>query len=407
MFNILTLNHISERIFDELPPSGFAVSDGLADPDAILVRSASMLDRPLNAGLLAVARAGAGYNNIPISRCSEAGVVVFNTPGANANAVSELTLAGMLLSSRRIAEGIGWLRELKEEGVSDLAGRVEKDKADFAGPELSGKKLGVIGLGAVGVLVANACEALGMAVSGYDPYMSVDAAWGLSRRVERAASLSSLLSGSDYITLHVPQTESTRGWFDGAMLAQVRRGARLLNFSRGGIVDDAAVLASLRDGRLARYVTDFPSAELVGAEGAIVMPHLGASTPEAEDNCAAMAARQLRDYLENGIVSNSVNLPDCNIGPAWGARLTVINRNVPNVVGPITTALAGLGMNIANMLNKSRDDYAYNIIDLDGPAPAGALASGALPSETLTLAANRIAGMNGVIRVRVIDGKRH
>jgi D-3-phosphoglycerate dehydrogenase len=399
MFKILTLNHISERIFDELPPSDFTVTDYSKDPDGILVRSASMLDRPLSGKLLAVARAGAGYNNIPVSRCSEAGIVVFNTPGANANAVSELTLAGLLLSSRRIVEGVNWIRKLKAKDVPDLPARVEKGKADFAGPELAGKKLGVIGLGAVGVLVANACEALGMAVAGYDPYLSVDAAWGLSRRVAHATSLSGLLGESDYITLHVPLTDATRGWFDGTMLNQVKRGARLLNFSRGEIVDNSAVLASLRDGRLARYVTDFPSDDLVGAEGVIVLPHLGASTPEAEDNCAVMAARQLREYLENGVVTNSVNLPDCNIGPAWGTRLTVINRNIPNVVGPITTALAGLGMNIANMLNKSKGDYAYNIIDLDtGPSEAPA-------SEALAPVAEKIAGMNGVIRVRVIDGK--
>ncbi|MDR1649407.1 MAG: phosphoglycerate dehydrogenase [Synergistaceae bacterium] len=400
MFDILILNRISERIFEELPPSGFTVTDNSKDPDGILVRSATMLDRPFSARLLAVARAGAGYNNIPVSRCSEAGIVVFNTPGANANAVSELTLAGLLLSSRRIVEGVNWIRKLKAKGVSGLAVRVEKDKADFAGPELAGKKLGVIGLGAVGVLVANACEALGMAVAGYDPYLSVDAAWGLSRRVSRATSLSGLLAESDYITLHVPLTDATRCWFGETMLNQVKRGARLLNFSRGEIVDDPAALASLRDGRLARYVTDFPSDELVGAEGVIVLPHLGASTPEAEDNCAVMAARQLRNYLESGVVANSVNLPDCDIGPAWGARLTVINRNVPNVVGPITTALAGLGMNIANMLNKSKGDYAYNIIDLDDPGSAGVPAS-----EALASAVEKIAGINGVIRVRVIDGK--
>jgi D-3-phosphoglycerate dehydrogenase len=405
MFDILTLNHISESAFDELPPSGFAVSDDLSDPDGILLRSASMLDRPMNARLLAVARAGVGYNNIPVSRCSEAGVVVFNTPGANANAVMELTLAGLLLSSRRIVEGIEWTRGLK--GVSDMEERVEKGKADFAGPELAGKKLGVIGLGAVGVLVANACEALGMEVAGYDPYLSVDAAWGLSRNVARAASLNGLLGGSDYVTLHVPLIEATKGWFGEAMLARMKREARLINFSRGGIVDNPAVLASLRSGRLARYVTDFPADELVGAEGVIVLPHLGASTPEAENNCAAMAARQLKNYLENGTVSNSVNLPDCSIGPVLGARLTVINRNVPNVVGPITTALAGAGMNIANMLNKSKGDYAYNIIDVD--SPGGDLPAGALPpaaSAALASVADKIAGIDGVIRVRIIEGER-
>ena len=390
MFNILTLNHISQRAFDELPSSGFVVSDDFTDPEGILLRSASMLDRPMNTGLLAVARAGAGYNNIPVSRCSEAGIVVFNTPGANANAVKELTLAGLLLSSRKIVEGINWVHELA--GSSDVAARVEEGKAGFIGPELAGKKLGVVGLGAVGVLVANACEALDMRVSGYDPYLSVDAAWGLSRNVARAVSLQELLSESDYVTLHVPLIDATRKWFDGAILSQMKRGARLLNFSRGEVVDNGAVLEALQNRRLNRYVTDFPSKEILGAEGVLVLPHLGASTPEAEDNCAIMAARQLRNYLEDGIVSNSVNLPDCSIGPARGPRLTVINRNIPNVVGPLTTALANAEMNIANMLNKSKEDYAYNIIDLDGPCPPSALAS----------VADKISGMNGVVRVRII-----
>jgi D-3-phosphoglycerate dehydrogenase len=390
MFNILILNHISQRAFDELPSPGFVVSDDFADPDGILLRSASMLNRPMNAGLLAVARAGAGYNNIPVSRCSEAGIVVFNTPGANANAVKELTLAGLLLSSRKIVEGINWVRELRES--SDVAARVEEGKAGFIGPELSGKKLGVVGLGAVGVLVANACEALDMKVSGYDPYLSVDAAWGLSRNVARAVDLQELLSESDYVTLHVPLIDATRKWFDGATLSQMKRGARLLNFSRGEVVDNGAVLEALQSGRLSRYVTDFPAEEIVGVEGVLVLPHLGASTPEAEDNCSIMAARQLRNYLEDGIVSNSVNLPDCSIGPARGPRLTVINRNIPNVVGPLTTALASAGMNIANMLNKSKGDYAYNIIDLDDPCSPSVLAP----------VADQIAGMNGVVRVRII-----
>ena len=308
IFHILTLNHISERAFKELPPSRFAVSDGFADPDGILLRSASMLDRPINPRLLAVARAGTGYNNIPVARHSEAGVVVFNTPGANANAVKELPLAGLLLSSRKIVEGINWVRELKKN--SGITHGIEDGKAEFIGPELSGKKLGIVGLGSVGVLVANACEALGMSVSGYDPYVSVDAAWGLSRNVTRAITLYELLGGSDYVTLHVPLTPATQGWFNGAVLAQMKPGARLLNFSRDGIVDSAAVLEVLQSGRLARYVTDFPTEALVGAEGVLALPHLGASTPEAEDNCAVMAIRQLRNYLENGVISNSVNLPD-------------------------------------------------------------------------------------------------
>ncbi|MDR1874389.1 MAG: phosphoglycerate dehydrogenase [Synergistaceae bacterium] len=388
MFNILTLNSIARRGLNELPPAGFTIADDLPAPDGILVRSASMLDAPMNDALLAIARAGAGYNNIPVARCSEAGVVVFNTPGANANAVRELTLAGLLLSSRKIVEGVNWTRELK--GVADLAGRVEKRKADFAGPELAGKRLGVVGLGAVGVEVANACKALGMTVVGYDPYLSVDAAWALSRSVIRAVDLNGLLGSSDYVTLHIPLMDATRGMMNGDMLGRMKKGARLLNFSRGEIVDDAAVLEALRTGRLSCYVTDFPTDDLVGAEGALVLPHLGASTPEAEENCAVMAARQLKDYLENGNIRNSVNLPDCDSGPVSRPRVTVINRNVPNVVGPITTALASAGMNIDHMLNKSRGDYAYNIIDVDSPCSAATLGA--------------IAGINGVIRVRLIEG---
>ncbi|MDR3230370.1 MAG: phosphoglycerate dehydrogenase [Synergistaceae bacterium] len=389
MFNVLTLNSISGYGLKELSPSGFTVANDVPDPDGILVRSASMLDMDLNPALLAIARAGAGYNNIPVARCSEAGIVVFNTPGANANAVRELTLAGLLLSSRKIVEGADWIRSLKD--APDLAARVEKGKANFVGPELSGKKLGIIGLGAVGVLVANACEALGMLVAGYDPYLSVDAAWALSHNVARAAALDELLGDCDYVSLHVPLTDTTRGAFDDKILARMKAGSRLLNFSRGEIVDNAAVLAALRSGHLSRYVTDFPTEELVGEDGVLALPHLGASTPEAEDNCAAMAARQLKNYLENGNIRNSVNLPDCDIGPAVKPRITIINRNVPNVVGPITTALAKVGMNIANMLNKSRGDYACNIIDLDSPCPP----------ETL----GEIAGISGIIRVRLIDGK--
>ncbi|MDR2529080.1 MAG: phosphoglycerate dehydrogenase [Synergistaceae bacterium] len=389
MFHILTLNSISKRGLAELPAAAFTVADDVRDPDAILVRSASMLNAPLSPGLWAIARAGAGHNNIPVSRCSEEGVVVFNTPGANANAVMELTLAGLLLSSRKIVEGIGWVSGLK--GVPDLAERVEKGKMSFAGPELEGKKLGVVGLGAVGVLVANACEALGMAVSGYDPHMSLDAAWGLSRNVGRAVSLDVLLEESDYVTLHMPLIEETWGVFGAKLLSQMKPGARLLNFSRGEIVSDAAVLAALESGCLSRYVTDFPSNELLGAEKVLAIPHLGASTPEAEDNCAVMAALQLKNFLQHGSVKNSVNLPDCDSGPALKPRITVIIQNVPNVVGPVTTALADANINISNMLNKSKGDYSYNIIDLDSPCPAATL--------------EKITRIKGVVRARRINGK--
>jgi D-3-phosphoglycerate dehydrogenase len=348
-----------------------------------------MLDYALNENLLAIARAGAGYNNIPVSRCSEAGIVVFNTPGANANAVKELTLAGLLLSSRKIVEGVNWLQSLK--GGRDIAGLVEKGKGEFVGPELSGKKLGVVGLGAVGVLVANVCEALGMTVIGYDPYLTVDSAWSLSRAVIRAVNLDELLRESDYISVHVPLVEGTKGFFNGDVLDRMKKGARLLNFSRGEIVDNAAVLHSLKSEQLTCYVTDFPSNEIVDAEGVLAFPHLGASTPEAEDNCAAMAARRLRDYLENGNIRNSVNLPDCDLGPVSDSRVTIVNRNIPNVVGPMTTVLANAGMNIAHMLNKSKGDYAYNIIDIDGKCSLAAL--------------DEIAKVKGVVKIRLIEGK--
>ncbi|MDR1731883.1 MAG: phosphoglycerate dehydrogenase [Synergistaceae bacterium] len=389
MFKILTLNSISKYGLNEFPSADFTVANDVSAPDGILVRSASMLDMELGSGLLAVARAGAGYNNIPVARCSDAGIVVFNTPGANANAVKELTLAGLLLSSRKIAEGMSWVRTLR--GTADLAAKVEKGKADFTGPELSGKRIGVVGLGAVGVLVANACDALGMNVVGYDPGLTVEAAWSLSRSVTRAVDLGGLLRGSDYVTLHIPLVDATRGIFNEEALDRMKRGSRLINFARGEIVNNAAVLRALQTGRLSRYVTDFPAEELLGAEGVLSLPHLGASTPEAEENCAVMAARQLRDYLENGNVKNSVNLPDCDSGPAQKGRVTVINRNVPNVVGPITTILANEGINIAHMLNRSRGDYAYNIIDIDNPCSKKALTG--------------IAKIEGVIRVRLINGK--
>jgi D-3-phosphoglycerate dehydrogenase len=388
MFHVLTLNSISKNGLKELPAPLFSVSGDAEDPAGVLVRSASMLDRALNDGLLAIARAGAGYNNIPVDRCSQAGVVVFNTPGANANAVMELTLAGLLLSSRRIVEGVHWALGLKGTPPLALATQVETGKGDFAGPELARKKLGVVGLGAVGVLVANACEALGMTVSGHDPYLSVDAAWGLSRNVSRALELEDLLSDSDYVTLHVPLSESTKGLIGKKALSWMKPGARLLNFSRGEVVDNPAVLDALRAGRLARYVTDFPAEDLVGAPGVLVIPPLGASTPEAEDNCAVAAARQIKNYLLHGNIRNSVNLPDCDGGPASKPRVTVINRNIPNVIGPITSVLAGADLNIDHMLNKSKGDYAYNIIDVDTPCSEEVL--------------NKIAKVAGVIRVRLI-----
>ena len=387
MYKIAALNKIAGCGLAELEGFDLAGNSAESNPDGIMVRSADMQSMPLNANLLAIARAGAGYNNIPVGRCSDAGIVVFNTPGANANAVKELVIAGLLLSSRKIAEGIAWARAL--EGV-DIEAQVEKGKGNFAGPEIMNKKLGVIGMGAIGAQVANAAESLGMEVMGFDPYLSVDAAWGLSRNIVRAKSVDEIARACDYVTIHLPLTDETRGMFDAAMFAKMKKGARLLNFARGEIVDNRAVIAALSAGTLACYITDFPSADLLRVPGVIPLPHLGASTPEAEDNCAIMAARQLKNYLLHGNIKNSVNLPDCDMGPATKPRITVINRNVAGVVGPITSILADAKLNIADMTNKSRNDYAYNIIDIDGFCSGNVI--------------GLIEQVPGVVRVRLING---
>ncbi len=364
MFRIKTLNEISP-VINRVFTADYAVGSEIDNEDAIIVRSAKMHDMPISDSLLAVARAGAGYNNIPVDKCSERGIVVFNTPGANANAVKELTIAGMLLAGRDIVGGIEWARTLKGEG-DKVAALVEKGKNHFVGPELKGKKLAVIGLGAIGTMVANAGHALEMDVYGYDPFLSVEHALMLSRAVHKAGDLDKLLAEADFVSLHLPLTDKTRGMVDADMLSKFKPGAALLNFSRGELVDGAAVLEAVKAGRLRRYVTDFPSEDMLGAEGVIALPHLGASTPESEDNCAEMAAQELSGYLTRGAIINSVNYPACDPGYTDGARLCVLHANVPNMVGSVTALLAAQGINIANMVNKSRGALAYTVIDADG-----------------------------------------
>lgn len=386
MFRIKTLNEISP-VINKVFTANYAVGSEIDNEDAIIVRSAKMHDMPISDSLLAVARAGAGYNNIPVDKCSERGIVVFNTPGANANAVKELTIAGMLLAGRDIVGGIEWARTLKGEG-DKVAALVEKGKNHFVGPELKGKKLAVIGLGAIGTMVANAGHALEMDVYGYDPFLSVEHALMLSRAVHKAGDLDKLLAEADFVSLHLPLTDKTRGMVDADMLSKFKPGAVLLNFSRGELVDGAAVLEAVKAGRLRRYVTDFPSEDMLGAEGVIALPHLGASTPESEDNCAEMAAQELAGYLTRGAIINSVNYPACDPGYTDGARLCVLHANVPNMVGSVTALLAAQGINIANMVNKSRGALAYTVIDADGEIGANVVKA--------------VAAVENVYKVRLI-----
>ncbi|HJX66818.1 MAG TPA: phosphoglycerate dehydrogenase [Polyangia bacterium] len=365
MFKIQTLNKIAMIGLEGFPRDNYEIASEILNPDAILVRSADMHSMTLPASVKAIGRAGAGVNNIPVEQCSKRGIVVFNTPGANANGVKELVLAGLLLSSRRIVPGIEWVRTLKGKG-KEVGALVEKGKNDFVGPEIKGKKLGVIGLGAIGVMVANDALALGMEVAGYDPYISVEAAWGLARTVRRATSLDMLLAESDYITLHVPLMDQTKGMLNRDKFALMKKGVRIVNLARGGLVKNADLLEALKAGAVGCYVTDFPDDDLLDVPNVIAIPHLGASTPEAEDNCAVMAVEQVRDFLENGNVKNAVNFPACALPVMGRNRIVVANANVPNMVGQITTVLAADKINIADMMNKSAGDRAYNIIDIDG-----------------------------------------
>ncbi|MDO4547479.1 MAG: 3-phosphoglycerate dehydrogenase family protein [Clostridia bacterium] len=364
MFKIKTLNAISPVYHDYLDEKEYDVSAMVEQPDAIIVRSAEMREIDLPSSVLCVARAGAGYNNIPVDDYSKAGVVVFNTPGANANAVKELAVAALLLGSRNIVGGVDWTMTLKGEG-DKVPALVEKGKKKFAGPELRGKTLGVIGLGEVGALVANAGKGLDMNVLGFDPYISVDHAWMLSRSIGRVKNQLELLQRSDYISVHVPLMNETRGMFNEETLSKMKPGATLINLSRGDLVVAEDVIAAIESGHIRRYVTDFPTDELIGQKGVICIPHLGASTPESEDNCVMMASRQIDAYLKNGSIRNSVNFPNCELDGVISHRVAVLHANVPNVVTALTGILSQYHINIASMVNKSRGQLAYTVLDLD------------------------------------------
>lgn len=371
MYTVKTLNSISPVYQEILKPSEYAVGPDAERPDAILVRSADMHGYEIGSELLCVARAGAGVNNLPLDELAHAGVVAFNSPGANANAVKELVLAGLLLASRKIAEGIEWCRGLRE-GETSIEKQVESGKQQFIGPELNGKTLGVIGLGAIGVQVANTGSALGMDVLGYDPFISVDHAWKLSRAVHHSTSLDEVLQKSDYITVHVPLMDSTRDLINAAAIAQMKPDAALLNFARDGLVNLEAVKAALEENRLRIYVTDFPCKALIGVKNVLLTPHLGASTPESEENCVRMAAQQVNDYIQYGSISNSVNYPNCRLGRLRVPRIALLHQNVPNVISAITMVLSEEALNIENMVNVSRGAYAYTVVDV-GRAPSARL----------------------------------
>lgn len=363
MFKILTLNKISKVGLGQLSDN-YTVSDNEANPDGILLRSFKMHDMELPESLKAVARCGAGVNNIPLDKCAEKGIVVFNTPGANANAVKELVLTGLLLSSRKIMASYAWAQSL--QGTEDIAKQVEKGKSNFAGPEIKGKTLGIVGLGAIGVLVANAAVALGMNVIGYDPYFSIKNALALDNAVKFTSNLDDIYAVADYITVHVPATPETKNMINADSLAKCKDGVRLLNFARNELVNVADVKAALESGKVSCYICDFPNEETVGVDGIITLPHLGASTPEAEDNCATMAAKEMMAYLEDGNIVNSVNYPNCSAPRIAGkARVCVLHKNTPNILAQITAFFGDKGINIEHMTNNAKGDYAYTILDVD------------------------------------------
>jgi len=387
MYKIQTLNKISPIGLEHFSRDLYEVASEILHPDAIIARSYNMLEMELPHSLKVIARAGAGVNNIPVEKCSERGIVVFNTPGANANSVKELVLAGLLLSSRKIIHGINWTKTLVGRG-DEVTKLIEAEKSKFAGPEIMGKKLGVIGLGAVGVMVANDAAALGMEVTGYDPFISVESAWGLSRDIKRASGFDSLLANSDYISLHVPLSVETEGMINKEKFARMKKGVRLLNFARGELINNKDLKDAVEYGTIGVYITDFPNEDLLKMENVIAIPHLGASTPEAEDNCAIMAVKQVREFLERGNIINSVNYPDCQMDISGKKRIVIANKNVPTIVGQITSIFASDGINIADMLNKSKKTTAYNIIDID--------------SEVSEQSIQKIRNIKGVTMVRVI-----
>ena len=387
MYQIQTLNKISPVGLEVFDRALYSWGDEMSAPDAIMVRSASMHDLDLPDSVLAIARAGAGVNNIPLDKCAQAGICVFNTPGANASAVKELVLLGLLISSRRVVPALNWTQTLKGKG-DEVSKLVEKGKSNFVGPEITGKKLGVIGLGAIGVLVANAAAALGMKVYGYDPYLSVDAAWGLSTATVHAKSLKEIYENCDYITLHLPCNNETKGMINAVSISSMKAGVRLLNFARGELVVTEDLLEALAERKIAAYVTDFPTDEMLGNDNVVALPHLGASTPESEDKCAIMAANELKNYLETGNIVNSVNLPNISLPRSGASRICVIHLNVSGMMSKLSTILSEAGVNIENMINGSRKDYAYTIFDST--------------YEVEDDLAAKLATIPDVIRVRVI-----
>lgn len=388
MYEVLTLNKIAKCGLDMLDTDVFTVTDNTDNPDAVILRSFSMHEMELPKSLKAVARAGAGVNNIPIDKCSERGIVVFNTPGANANAVAELAVAGLLLASRKVTDAVDWAKTLKGEGAN-VEKLVEKGKSAFAGPEIKGKTLGVVGLGAIGVMVANLAASMGMKVLGYDPYISVDAAWGLSRSVKKSNDLKMMVSQCDYITMHLPLLDSTRGMVNEELLDIMHDGVRILNFARGALVDNAAMKKALETGKVACYVTDFPSEETLDMPNTVNIPHLGASTPESEDNCAVMAAKELSDFMLYGNIKNSVNYPNCEMAMETKYRVTIAHQNIPNMLTTFSALFSDANINIANMMNKSKKDNAYTILDVD---------------EIPDALEHKLEEVEGVHKVRVIAG---
>ncbi len=386
MYQVHYLNKISPK-GTELFTENYQTTENVSDADAILVRSVAMHDMEFSDNLLAVARAGAGVNNIPLERCAQEGIVVFNTPGANANGVKEMAICGMLLGSRDVVGGVEWVKSIKDEG--DIAKKVEKGKSQFAGNEIMGKRLGVIGLGAIGGPLANAAIGLGMEVYGFDPFISINAAWHLDSHIIPVKSREEIYEKCDIITLHVPLLDDTKHMINKETLSMMRDGVILLNFARDKLVDDEALEEALKSGKVKRYITDFPNDKTAGMEGVVAIPHLGASTEEAEDNCAKMAVRQVMDYLENGNIKNSVNYPACDMGVCTKpGRIVVLHKNIPNTIGRFTTALASYNVNISDMLNRSKGEYAVTMLDLDEPTPLAA--------------AKELESKEGVFRVRVI-----
>ena len=386
MYIILTLNKIAAIGTDNFDKAKYNVADSVAAPDAIMVRSASMLDMAFEDNLLAIARAGAGVNNIPVDRCSEEGICVFNTPGANANAVKELVIAGLFLASRKVTDAIDWAKTLKGNGA-DVPKQVEKGKGAFAGPEILGKTLGIVGLGAIGVKVANIAISLGMKVIGYDPFLSVNAALGLKPTVQIVKSLNDIYAMSDYITLHLPYNAETKDTVNAESIAKMKDGVKILNFARGELVNTADIIAALETGKVDRYVTDFPNDDVIGVKNVVAIPHLGASTPESEDNCAYMAAIELIDYIETGKITNSVNLPNCELAKTADHLVCVIHKNVPNMFTQITAVISEAGGNIESVVSKSKKDWAYTMMDVTGDVAE---------------ACDTINHIDGVTKVRVL-----